>query len=53
MTTPLLAPFLAQGATAVTLPLATPGEVLGALTLLRLDPARPLDEDDDRGGDAR
>jgi serine phosphatase RsbU (regulator of sigma subunit) len=27
------------------LPLATPGEVLGTLTLLSLDPARPLDRD--------
>ncbi len=39
----LLAPFLAQGATFLELPLATPVEVLGTLTLLRLDPARPLD----------
>ncbi len=40
---PLLQPFLRQGSTAAILPLATPGEVLGTLTLLSLDPARPLD----------
>lgn len=38
----LLAPFLRQGSTAAVLPLATPGEVLGTLTLLSLDPTRPL-----------
>ena len=36
-------PFLAQGASAAVLPLATPGEILGTLTLLSLDPARPID----------
>jgi serine phosphatase RsbU (regulator of sigma subunit) len=41
----LLEPFLAQGSTAAVLPLATPGEPLGTLTLLSLDPARPLDRD--------
>jgi serine phosphatase RsbU (regulator of sigma subunit) len=41
----LLEPFLAQGSTAAVLPLATPGEILGTLTLLSLDPARPLDRD--------
>ena len=41
----LLEPFLARGSTAAVLPLATPGEVLGTLTLLSLDPARPLDRD--------
>jgi serine phosphatase RsbU (regulator of sigma subunit) len=41
----LLEPFLAQGSTAAVLPLATPGEVLGTLTLVSLDPARPLDRD--------
>jgi serine phosphatase RsbU (regulator of sigma subunit) len=41
----LLDPFLAQGSTAAVLPLATPGEILGTLTLLSLDPARPLDRD--------
>jgi serine phosphatase RsbU (regulator of sigma subunit)/uncharacterized protein YigA (DUF484 family) len=39
----LLAPFLAKGSTAAIVPVATPGEVLGTLTLLSLDPARPLD----------
>ena len=41
----LLEPFLAKGSTAAVLPLATPGEILGTLTLLSLDPARPLDRD--------
>jgi serine phosphatase RsbU (regulator of sigma subunit) len=40
-----LEPFLLQGGTAAVLPLATPGEILGTLTLLSLDPARPLDGD--------
>jgi serine phosphatase RsbU (regulator of sigma subunit) len=40
----LLEPFLQQGSTAAVLPLATPGEVLGTLTLLSLDPTRPLDD---------
>ncbi len=40
---PVLEPFLRQGATAAVLPLATPGEVLGTLTLVSLDPARPLE----------
>jgi serine phosphatase RsbU (regulator of sigma subunit) len=38
-----LEPFLFQGGTAAVLPLATPGEILGTLTLLSLDPSRPLD----------
>ena len=38
----LLEPFLLRGGTAAVLPLATPGEILGTLTLLSLDPARPL-----------
>jgi serine phosphatase RsbU (regulator of sigma subunit) len=42
---PLLEPFLAKGSTAAVLPLATPGEAIGTLTLLSLDPARPLDEE--------
>ena len=37
----LLEPFRAQGATVLELPLATPVELLGTLTLLRLDPAQP------------
>lgn len=41
----LLEPFLGKGSSAAALPLATPGEVLGTLTLLSLDPARPLDEE--------
>jgi serine phosphatase RsbU (regulator of sigma subunit)/uncharacterized protein YigA (DUF484 family) len=40
-----LEPFLARGSTAAVVPLATPGEVLGTLTILSLDPARPLDSD--------
>jgi serine phosphatase RsbU (regulator of sigma subunit) len=40
-----LEPFLAQGSTAAVLPLATPGEILGTLTLLSLDPAKPIDRD--------
>jgi len=39
----LLEPFLAKGSSAAVIPMATPGEVLGTLTLLSLDPARPLD----------
>ncbi|MBW3593878.1 MAG: SpoIIE family protein phosphatase, partial [Actinobacteria bacterium] len=39
----LLAPFLRKGATAVVLPLGTRGDDLGSLTLLSLDPTRPLD----------
>jgi serine phosphatase RsbU (regulator of sigma subunit) len=38
----VLEPFLRQGATAAVLPLATPGEVLGTLTVVSFDPARPL-----------
>jgi len=41
----LLAPFLVKGATAVVLPLGAPGEELGSLTLLSLDPTRPLDRE--------
>ena len=41
----LLAPFLAKGSTAVVLPLGAPGDVLGSLTLLSLDPTRPLDRE--------
>src|SRR5206468_11819154 len=41
----LLEPFLLRGGTAAVLPLATPGETLGTLTLLSLDPARPLERD--------
>ncbi len=38
----LLTPFLEKGSTAVILPIATPGEVLATLTLVSLDPARPI-----------
>jgi serine phosphatase RsbU (regulator of sigma subunit) len=41
----LLEPFLHQGSTAAMLPIATPAEVLGTLTLLSLDPTRPLAQD--------
>jgi serine phosphatase RsbU (regulator of sigma subunit) len=40
-----LEPFLARGSTAAVLPLSTPGETLGTLTLLSLDPASPIDRD--------
>ena len=40
-----LEPFLARGSTAAVLPLAKPGEILGTLTLLSLDPAKPLDRE--------
>jgi serine phosphatase RsbU (regulator of sigma subunit) len=39
----VLDPFLRRGATAAVLPLATPGEVLGTLTVVSFDPARPLE----------
>ena len=38
----LLGPFLHQGSTAAVLPLVTPAEAFGTLTLLSLDPTRPL-----------
>jgi serine phosphatase RsbU (regulator of sigma subunit) len=41
----VLDPFLRRGATAAVLPLATPGEVLGTLTIVCFDPARPLEQD--------
>jgi len=37
-----LVPFLEKGATAVVLPIATPAELLGTLTLLSLDRERPI-----------
>jgi serine phosphatase RsbU (regulator of sigma subunit)/uncharacterized protein YigA (DUF484 family) len=40
-----LEPFLLQGSTAAVLPLATPGETLGTLTILSLDPSRPIDRE--------
>jgi GAF domain-containing protein len=42
----LLEPFLVRGSTAAVLPMAKPGEILGTLTLLSLDPGRPLDQGD-------
>jgi serine phosphatase RsbU (regulator of sigma subunit) len=42
---PLLEPFLRQGSSAAVVPLATPAEVLGTLTLVSFDPTRPLRRD--------
>jgi serine phosphatase RsbU (regulator of sigma subunit) len=42
----LLGPFLGKGSTAAIVPVSTPAEMLGTLTLLSLDPARPLGDDD-------
>jgi serine phosphatase RsbU (regulator of sigma subunit) len=42
----LLVPFLEKGSTTAIVPLSTQAEVLGTLTLLSLDPARPLDPRD-------
>ena len=42
----ILDPFLRRGASAAVLPLATPGEVLGTLTIVSFDPDRPLEADD-------
>jgi serine phosphatase RsbU (regulator of sigma subunit) len=39
----LLVPFLEKGSTAALLPIATPAEVLASLTIVSLDPARPID----------
>ncbi|HEY6031481.1 MAG TPA: GAF domain-containing SpoIIE family protein phosphatase, partial [Gaiellaceae bacterium] len=39
----LLAPFLEKGSTVAVLPIATPAEVLASLTIISLDPARPID----------
>ncbi len=41
----LLEPFLEQGATAAMLPISTPGERLGTLTVLSLNPSNPLTEE--------
>jgi serine phosphatase RsbU (regulator of sigma subunit) len=40
-----LAPFLMKGSTAAVLPMTATGEVLGTITLLSLDPARPLERE--------
>ena len=42
----LLVPFLEKGSTTAIVPVSTPAEVLGTLTLLSLDPGRPLGADD-------
>ena len=42
----LLAPFLEKGTTAAIIPVSTQAEVLGTLTLVSLDPARPIEQDD-------
>jgi serine phosphatase RsbU (regulator of sigma subunit) len=41
----LLAPFLEKGSSAVVVPIATPSELLGTLTLLSLDPDRPITDE--------
>jgi len=38
----LLIPFLERGSTTAIVPVSTPGEVLGTLTMLSLDPGRPI-----------
>ena len=38
-----LVPFLEKGSTAAVIPLATQAEILGTLTLVSLDPDRPID----------
>jgi serine phosphatase RsbU (regulator of sigma subunit) len=38
----LLAPFLAKGSTAALVPIATPAEVLGTLTIVSFEPGRPV-----------
>src|SRR5262249_3470529 len=42
----LLVPFLERGSTTAIVPVSTPAEVLGTLTMLSLDPARPIGEAD-------
>ena len=42
----LLEPFLLKGSTAAVIPMAKPGEILGTLSLLSVDPGRPLSQDD-------
>ena len=41
----LLVPFLEQGSTAAVVPIATPSELLATLTLVSLDPGRPLTDE--------
>ena len=38
----LFAPFLEKGSSAAIVPIATPGEVIGTLTLVSFDPGRPI-----------
>jgi serine phosphatase RsbU (regulator of sigma subunit) len=38
----LLAPFLAKGSSAAVVPIATPTEVIGTLTIVSFDPGRPI-----------
>ena len=38
----LLAPFLEKGSTAAVVPIATPAEMVAALTIVSLDPERPI-----------
>jgi serine phosphatase RsbU (regulator of sigma subunit) len=42
----LLVPFLERGSTTAIVPVSTPAEVLGTLTLISLDPGRPLEDAD-------
>jgi serine phosphatase RsbU (regulator of sigma subunit) len=41
----LLVPFLERGSTAAVVPIATPSELLATLTIVSLDPGRPLAEE--------
>ena len=41
----LLVPFLERGSTAAVIPIATPSELLATLTLVSLDPRRPLTDE--------
>jgi serine phosphatase RsbU (regulator of sigma subunit) len=42
----LLVPFLERGSTTAIVPVSTPAEVLGTMTLISLDPGRPLQDAD-------
>ncbi len=42
----LLIPFIERGSTTAIVPVSTPAEVLGTLTMLSLDPGRPIGEAD-------
>ena len=41
----LLVPFLERGSTAAVVPIATPSELLATLTIISLDPGRPLKDE--------